>query len=80
MLVIEVDGHSHNNEITFNHDEHRQSKLESYGITVLRFNEAEVKHDRLNVTRTITYTIIELIKKTPGCKLPSEFDMTLLDG
>lgn len=42
MLPIEVDGMSHNNEEAFLKDEIRQKRLEGFGITFLRFSEAEV--------------------------------------
>jgi len=44
MLAIEIDGMSHNNEEAFDNDELRQQKLESFGITFLRFSEAEIKY------------------------------------
>ena len=40
-LVIEVDGYSH--EDKFKKDEARQKRLESLGITVLRFKDLDVK-------------------------------------
>src|SRR5258708_33246881 len=53
MLVIEIDGMSHNYEEAFLKDEIRQSKLESFGVQFLRFSETEIKHDMLNVIRTV---------------------------
>src|SRR5476651_256670 len=49
MLVIEIDGMSHNHEEAFRKDEVRQKKLESFGITVIRFTETEMKCDMANV-------------------------------
>ena len=49
MLAIEVDGMSHNFEEAFIKDEVRQSRLESLGVTFIRFTEAEVKRDMQNV-------------------------------
>lgn len=78
MLVIEIDGMSHNHEDAFAKDEIRQGKLESFGITVIRFSEAEMKNDMTNVIRAIEGTIIEIIKNNPEVKLPKDFDKDLL--
>jgi very-short-patch-repair endonuclease len=79
MLAIEIDGRSHENEELSIKDEARQLKLESYGIKFIRFSEAEVKYDRLNVLRTIETTIFKLIKQDKNIKLPKGFDLRLLD-
>jgi len=42
MLIIEVDGITHNLEDTIKKDEIRQKKLEAAGFTVLRFSDEEV--------------------------------------
>src|SRR5579863_1828744 len=78
MLVIEVDGMSHNYEEAFIKDEIRQGKLESFGITVIRFTEAEVKSDMTNVIRAIEGTIIDIVKNDRAIKLPKDFDINLL--
>jgi very-short-patch-repair endonuclease len=78
ILVIEVDGMSHNYEEAFNKDGIRQEKLEGFGIRFLRFSEAEMKSDMLNVIRTLESTIIEVVKSDPAIKLPKEFDLGLL--
>ncbi|WP_295716465.1 DUF559 domain-containing protein [Mucilaginibacter sp.] len=78
MLAIEIDGMSHNYEEAFNKDGIRQQKLEGFGIRFLRFSEAEMKSDMLNVIRTIESTIIEVVKNDPAIKLPKEFDLELL--
>jgi len=78
MLAIEIDGMSHNQEEAFNKDELRQQKLEGFGIRFLRFTEAEVKQDILNVIGTIETTVIALVKNDPSIKLPAEFDQSLL--
>jgi len=78
LLAIEVDGLSHHHEDVFIKDTHRQTKLESFGITVIRFTEAEVKYDRKNVLRTIETTVIDLIKPGSGIKLPDGFDKQII--
>jgi len=42
MLIIEVDGITHNLEDTIKKDEIRQKKLEAAGVTVRRFSDEEV--------------------------------------
>jgi very-short-patch-repair endonuclease len=79
MLAIEVDGLSHNHKEAVAEDEFRQQKLESLAVKFLRFSEAEVKHDRFNVLRTIETKIIELIKQDRSIKLPKDFDKSLID-
>lgn len=79
MLAIEIDGMSHNHEEVFSKDETRQQKLESFGIRFLRFAEYEVKHDMLNVLRTIESAVVALIKNAPSVKLPEGFDRSLLE-
>lgn len=75
MLAIEVDGMSHNHEEAFHKDEIRQQKLESLGVTFIRFSEAEVKYDMLNVMRGIEEVILRLIKKDRSMKLPKDFPL-----
>jgi len=42
MLVIEVDGITHEDEKVILNDERRQAALEAAGFTVLRFNDSDV--------------------------------------
>lgn len=50
-LAIEIDGESHDGK--FEEDMARQRKLESLGLTVLRFNDLDVKRDMKNVLMAI---------------------------
>ena len=50
-LVIEIDGISH--EGKFHPDMKRQRFLESQGLTILRFNDLDIKKDICNVLRAI---------------------------
>lgn len=50
-LVIEIDGEGH--EGRFSYDMQRQQFLESMGLTVIRFNDADVKVDMNNVLMAI---------------------------
>lgn len=79
MLAIEIDGMSHHNEDAFLKDELREKKLRSFGITIIRFAESEVKYDIVNVIRSIEGAIIEIIKSKPDIPLPKNFDNTVLD-
>ncbi len=62
MLIVEIDGMSHNNEEAFVKDEIRQKKLESFGIKIARFSEGEIKNDLFNVLRSIETEILSIIK------------------
>ena len=53
MLVIELDGYTHNFEEVVEKDERKQKELEALGLTVLRFADIELMHDINNVLRTI---------------------------
>jgi len=79
MLVIEIDGMSHNSEEAFLKDEMRENRLKSFGITVIRFTESEVKYDMDNVIRAIEGAVIDIIKRNPKVKLPVGFDISVLD-
>ena len=78
MLAVEIDGMSHNHEEAFAKDEIRQRKLDSFGIRVIRFTEAEMKYDMTNVIRALEGIIIDIIKNDPAIKLPKGFDKDLL--
>ncbi|RPI18248.1 MAG: DUF559 domain-containing protein [Ignavibacteriae bacterium] len=59
MLVIEIDGASHNEDDTATNDEKRQKKLESYGLSFLRFYDGYVKNYLGDVVSTIREWVIE---------------------
>jgi len=54
-LVIEIDGESH--RFKFPKDAERQEWLEELGITVLRFDDLQVKQDMENVLYSIEHWI-----------------------
>jgi very-short-patch-repair endonuclease len=62
-LVIEIDGESHDGR--FLYDTKRQQFLESIGLTVLRFNDADVKRDMYNVLMAIEGWIENREKQPP---------------
>ena len=57
-LVIEIDGDSH--EYSFQYDTKRQSELEAYGVTFLRFSNDEVKKNMFSVLLVIEEKVQEL--------------------
>ncbi|MBM4054148.1 MAG: endonuclease domain-containing protein [Planctomycetes bacterium] len=61
-LVIEIDGISHNDK--GESDRIRQKKLESLGLSVLRFYEWDVKKDIRAVVQSIENWIAEYEKKS----------------
>ena len=56
-LVIEIDGESHDQKLE--KDRLRQQKLESLGLSFLRFYDLDVKNDLNGVTRVIELWIDE---------------------
>ena len=57
MLIIEVDGMTHQFEEVVNNDLIRQRRLEAMGFTVIRFQDDEVLNELKNVERTLTTAI-----------------------
>ena len=66
MLGIEVDGYSHEFLEVYNKDCIKVSRMNQFGITVLRFSDHEVKKDMDNVLRAIEFFIQEFEKHTPN--------------
>lgn len=58
-LIIEVDGSSHSAKSAY--DRYRQDKLESFGFTLIRFQEGEVLHRYPDVEDEIR-RVIEVLK------------------
>jgi very-short-patch-repair endonuclease len=61
-LVIEIDGESHSQKLE--KDRLRQQKLESLGLSFLRFYDLDVKNDLNGVIRVIELWIDEYESKT----------------
>jgi very-short-patch-repair endonuclease len=61
-LAVEVDGATHQSEEEIEYDKIRQEKLEQYGITFLRFTNAEVYDDRYNIVEKIKMKVKEMIE------------------
>jgi len=66
-LIIEIDGFSHDFKVR--NDLKRQQKLESFGLTILRFADTAVKTDLQNVLYAIEGWIIDYENKHPPCPL-----------
>lgn len=62
MLAIEIDGESHR-EI-YDKDQDRQARLESLGITILRYRDEDVKANLEGVIQSITQWIQEAKDRT----------------
>lgn len=58
MLVIEVDGSSHDSEWAQRYDWKRQRRLESWGVKFLRFDDDQIKLDIRVVVKEIREWII----------------------
>ncbi len=58
MLIIEVDGQSH--DFKYEYDQQRQKKLENLGFTIIRFGDQQVKKDMFNVLRALEINIGKL--------------------
>ena len=69
MLIIEVDGLSHQWEGKHKKDQERDSILQEAGFSVIRFNDNEVLRDIVNVNRVI-HAFIEEFKKKRDCTTP----------
>jgi very-short-patch-repair endonuclease len=63
MLIIEVDGLTHQFDEVRENDILREKALETLGFTVIRFDDDEVLNDIDNVRRTLMY-FIETFEET----------------
>jgi very-short-patch-repair endonuclease len=52
-LVVEIDGSSHDQPANSDADLQRQARLESLGVSFLRFTEFEVRRDAVRVAQQI---------------------------
>ena len=57
LLVIELDGLSHNDESVQIKDTLKENALKQLGLTVIRFQDSEVMNDMDNVLRVIEHYI-----------------------
>ena len=64
-LAIEVDGSIHFEEEQIKKDTHRQKRLESLGVKIIRFSDPDVKNN-LNWVLTEIKQVISELKPTPN--------------
>lgn len=57
LLIVEVDGYTHNFEETIDKDLKKEKALEVVGFKVLRFHDEEVLNDIDNVIRELEYQV-----------------------
>lgn len=69
MLVIEIDGRLHDNNDRCDDDVKRQKRLESKGLTVLRFNEGDILNNLEEVIFELEGWILNYQKYTPQSPL-----------
>ena len=60
LLAIEIDGSTHNIEEIAENDIVRQKRLESLGMSFVRFLDSDVKKNLNNVLRILEITILEM--------------------
>jgi len=58
MLAIEIDGRSH--DYKYEQDFFRQQSIETFGITLIRFEDVRVKRDVEDVLRKLEWQVSEL--------------------
>jgi len=63
MLIIEIDGLTHQWESVAERDISREKALSDIGFTVIRFNDDEVLNDLENVNRAICFYIEDIEKR-----------------
>jgi very-short-patch-repair endonuclease len=63
MLVVEVDGEIHNNNLDY--DDGRSAEMEKFGIKVIRFTNIEVENSMIEVINRIETVVNERIKSPP---------------
>jgi very-short-patch-repair endonuclease len=59
--AIEIDGSSHDNK--YEYDLRRQKRLESLGVTLVRFDDIDVKRNMNDVLRALEVVILEMEKR-----------------
>jgi very-short-patch-repair endonuclease len=63
MLVIEVDGSSHNDK--YNYDVNRQTKLQDLGVKFIRFSDVDVKKNMNGVLSALKNKVDEIVRTSP---------------
>ena len=63
MLVIEVDGSSHDDK--YNYDMNRQTKLQDLGVKFICFSDVDVKKNMNGVLSALENKIDEIVGTSP---------------
>jgi very-short-patch-repair endonuclease len=63
MLVIEVDGNSHNDK--YNYNMNRQTKLQDLGVKFIRISDVDVKKNMNGVLSALENKIDEIVGTSP---------------
>ena len=66
MLVIEIDGYSHEFLEVYENDRVKDKRFEELGLSVLRFSDDQVLNDMENVLRELEEYVINFEKHTPN--------------
>ena len=66
MLVIEIDGYSHEFLEVYENDRVKDKRFEELGLSVLRFSDDQVLNDMENVLRELEEYVINFEKRTPN--------------
>ncbi len=66
-LVIEIDGHYHNNNEVYINDLAREQELKKWGLNFLRFKETDVRIKLGEILGAIEVYIAEYEIANPGC-------------
>ena len=65
MLIIEVDGITHDNEVSFKKDKRREDEFAKAGFKVVRFNDDEVLNNISGVISELERVISDIDNSTP---------------
>ena len=65
FLIIEIDGITHDNEISQTKDIQREKRLEQAGFKIVRFTDEEVLNNMTGVISELEKIISEIEKSTP---------------
>ena len=66
MLVIEIDGYSHELLEVYEKDRLKDKRLKEFGITVLRFSDHQVLNDMENLLRVLEDYVANYEEHTPN--------------
>jgi very-short-patch-repair endonuclease len=65
MLIVEVDGITHDNEVSLKKDKHRDEELAKAGFKVIRFTDDDVLKNMSGVISELERAIVDIENSTP---------------